>query len=444
MREALDRASRANSYSSAVTRNGERTDPTTGENSGAVQHAAVLAFGTTVSICAAYGYLALGVRSFGADSFAPIAVVFALWPTAAAGFGLPLEQWLAREISHNPLDESAARAMLRSAAPVIAAVCVLGAAVAWAAGNQLFGTRDLLYPAVLAVVSLGAASMGVLRGLLAGRGRYAASSSATAAENVTRLLAGAIVVVADLGVEAYAAALMVGPLVILGWASALRQRGGQAVTLGPPPSLRPLAELSGATLLAQVVLGSPPVALAVISGPSAAVTAVFSGLALVRAPYLVAVGASVRALVPLSARFARGGREDDCWRLLALVLGTLVFAAMTAGLAPFILPDVVTTLFGDSAILNDAPAAGIVAGVVLAHGTLALSVALVAASQPTAMFHAWGAAVLTGFMVLLTPLDAELRVSLAFVVAELVATCWMAAALASILRGHDRSSSARC
>src|SRR4051812_30813501 len=51
---------------------------------GAARHAVALAFGTVVAGVAAYGYVALGTRHYGADAFAPVAVLWSVWPMAAA------------------------------------------------------------------------------------------------------------------------------------------------------------------------------------------------------------------------------------------------------------------------------------------------------------------------------------------------------------------------
>src|SRR4051794_27095762 len=302
--------------------------------SAAAGHAVALGAGTVIAGLAAYGYIALGTRGFGAREFAPVAVIWSFWPIAAAAFGLPLEQWTARELLAGPEGDARVRAGLRTALPAIATLCLLAGAVAWAAGPSLFGSRTLVFPLVLVAVSLGAASMGLLRGGLAGRGRYLASATATSLENLVRLAAAGAVLALGGELRAYAAVLVIGPLVGLLWPSAFVFR---ADPVPPDGRGRGLFEYAGASLLAQLVLGAPPLVLAAISGPTAAVTATLAALALMRAPYLVAVGVSVRALPGLSRALARRERAAARW-LAQVVVSTVALAAVAAVLAPLVMP----------------------------------------------------------------------------------------------------------
>jgi O-antigen/teichoic acid export membrane protein len=384
-------------------------------------HTAALGLGTVIAGLAAYVYIAVGTREFGAAAFAPVAVIWSCWPAAAAAFALPLEQWIARETASGPAGEARVRATLRIALPVIGGLCLAGGAIAWAAGERLFGARDALYPAVLVAVSAGAASMGVLRGGLAGRGRYVASATATALENLVRLVAALGAVAAGWGLRAYAAVLVLGPLVGALWPGAFRFRGDAA---GAASGVRELRELSGAALLAQVVLSAPPVVVAALLGPTAAVTASFAALALLRAPYLVAVGISIRALPPLTRRLA-GAAAPPSW-LARIALITAAAAGVAALVAPYVLPPVIRLVFGDDAVPGDAAVAGLAAGVAAAHGALAATVVLVAARRQGLVLRAWLAACAVNAALLALPLDAEPRAALAFAVAELVAVAAMA------------------
>jgi O-antigen/teichoic acid export membrane protein len=379
----------------------------------------VLALGTAVAGLAAYGYIALGTRTFGAAAFAPVAVVWSFWPAAAAAFALPLEQWIARELATGAAGEARVRATLRVVVPGIVALCVLGGAATWLAGERLFGDRGLLYPAVLVTISIGAAAMGVLRGGLAGRGRYAASAAATALENLIRLVTALVALAASWGVRAYAAVLVFGPLVGLLWPSAFRYRG-------PPTAPVPgaLFALAGASVLGQVVMAAPPLVLAALAGPAAAVTASFAALALLRAPYLVAVAISVRALPPLTRGLVNGNRPEAwLWRIAVVSVAAGAAAAL---LGPVVLPPVLRLVFGEDVVLGGAAAAAFSAGMAVAHGTLAATVVLVAAGRQQVVLRASLAACVVNVALLALPLEAETRVAVAFLAAELAAVLAMA------------------
>jgi len=391
----------------------------------ATGHALALALGTAVAGIAAYGYIAVGTRVYGATEFAPVAVVWSLWPAAAAAFAFPLEQWIAREMAEGGSAERRVRAMLEAALPAIATICILGGAVAWLAGERLFGEAGPLYPAILVAVCIGAASMGVLRGGLAGRGRYRASAVATALENVIRLVPALIVAAAGLGVRAFAAVLVLGPLVGLVWPEAFRYRTEPGDT-APAGTARSFGALAGGALLAQIVLAAPPVILAVMVGPTEAVTGVFVALALFRAPYLVAVGVSVRALPRLTRDLARSTHAQLGRALGAIAAATTIAMAATALVAPLVMPTVIELIFGADSVPSDGAIAGLAAGVVGAHGALAAMLALLVAGRNEIALHAWIVGCLANLFLLALPVADETKVAVAFAGAELIAVCSMA------------------
>ena len=396
---------------------GQRTVAVDSAWAGATGHALSLALGTVVSGVSAYAYVALGTRNYGPEAFAPVAVVWSFWPLAAAAFGFPLEQWIARELATGSVGEARVHATVRRAAPAIVVVCLLAGAAAWAAGERLFGERELLYPTVLVAISIGAASMGVLRGSLAGRRRYLASATATALENLVRLAAAAAVLAADGDPRAYALMLVLGPFVGVLWPSAFRFANGP---VRREPGDGTLSELVRASLLAQAVLAAPPLALAAMVGPTQEVTATFVALALLRAPYLVAVAVSVRALPGLTRRLAADARMAAVL-LLRILAATVVLAGVAALVAPVVVPPILELIFGEGSSPGDAAVAGLTAGVVGAHGTLAASIVLLAAGRQRLMLRAWIVACAGYAAVLLLPIDQEVRVAVALAVAELLA-----------------------
>ena len=126
----------------------------------------------------------------------------------------------------------------------------------------------------------------MVRGGLAGRGRFAAVAWSLVAENALRCLLVGVLLLAEVhDPVVHGLCLVAGSLVAL-WpaagGSARRARGGGS-----------LAFLGGAAtgqLLAQAVLTGGPVLLALLGGSPAEVTAMFAALALFRAPYMVVLG----------------------------------------------------------------------------------------------------------------------------------------------------------
>jgi hypothetical protein len=271
--------------------------------------------------------------------------------------------------------------------------------------------------------------MGLLRGVLAGSGRYSAAAVAIAGENVLRLAVGGILLAVDRDPRLLAAALLAGPAVALLWPRAWR--------LDPKAGPRPSTGLVGAAglsvLLAQVVLNGGPPLLAALGGAEAEVTALFAALALFRAPYLVALGLTVRATRPLTRRVSEGGRGSLRRPALAAAGLTVALAAASFAAARPLGPPLIRALFGPGTAPSGPVAGAAAAGCVLALGGLALTVMLIAAAARRALVVSWLTAAAVGAVVLVATaaLEPVARVVAAFNAAEVVAVLAAAAALAA-------------
>jgi len=377
---------------------------------------------------AAYGFIALGTRALGAEGFAPVAIVWVFWAFSAALLTFPIQHWAIRQMA---LDghSGGVRAAAGRVALLAGAVALGEGLVALAAGRSLFGDGSWAWPAVVAGVALGAGFMGLLRGVLAGSGRYGAAAVAIGGENLIRLAAGGALLAVSRDPRLLAAALLSGPLIALLWTRGLR--------LDPLTGPRPSTGLVGAAglsvLLAQVVLNGGPPLVAALGGQDAEVTALFSALALFRAPYLVALGLTVRATGPLSLRAAEGGHHP--LRLPALVTtgSTLLLAAGSFALAWPLGPPLIRALFGAGTAPTNPITAAAAAGCVLAVGSLALTVMLIAVSSRVGLVASWGLAVVVGAAVVAGGggLAPTARVVAAFAAAEAAAVAVAAAVLSA-------------
>jgi O-antigen/teichoic acid export membrane protein len=186
-------------------------------------------------------------------------------------------------------------------------------------------------------------------------------------------------------------------------------------------------------LLAQAVLNGGPPLVAAFGGTEAEVTALFTALALFRAPYLVALGLTVRATAPLTKRVEQGGRARLRRPALATAAATMGLAGAAFGLAWPLGPPLIAALFGEGAAPSPAVAAATAAGCTLALGGLALTVVLISAGAQAALVASWLAAVGAGAGVLLATSHwgATARVVAAFNTAEAVAVVAAAAAVAA-------------
>ena len=381
---------------------------------------AALAAGSAVSGLLAYVFFALTTRGLGSAAAAPVAVLWSYWAFAGAAVTFPLQHWITRSVlAHG--EGSVRRALPRLAlALVVLSLAVLG--VTAALRHPLFHSDDLWFPALAALVTIGAGLTGVLRGTLSGRNRLRSVGASLVAENGLRCLgAVALAVSADRSAVGYGIALVAGNLVVLCWPAAFRLgRDGTSSGVGP---FGFLAGAGLAQLVNQVVLTGGPVLLALSGGSPAEVTALFAGLALFRAPYLVALGVMPQVTRSVTS-LVLSGNAAAVERFRALVVGmTVATSLVAAGLGGWLGPEVLHLVFGTSLQL-DAQQTGLVAvGCTIAVANLVLTVSDLAQDLPSGVAVSWvGALVVSAAafaaLAALEPLE---RTVLTFVLAEVAA-----------------------
>lgn len=399
---------------------------------GARRTAVALAAGSVVSGLLAYVLFALVTRGLGAVGAAPVSVLWTHWAFAGAAFTFPLQHWITRSIVAGH-EGDVRRSAVRVSALVVAAALVLGA-LAWLLRQRLFGRDDGWFPVMVVLVTLGSAAIGVVRGTLAGRGRFEAVAWSLVAENAVRcLLVGALLLVGVEDPVAHGLCLVAGSVVAL-WPTAWRFSGVGAGTS------RPLAFLGGAAtgqLVGQGVLTGGPVLLALLGGAPDEVTAMFAALALFRAPYMVVLGA-VPQLTQRVTGHAAAGDVATVRSLTVRLAGLAVVAVPLAGAAGAVLgPAVLRAVFGSTVDAGRVQAGVLAVGCTVAIVNLVLMVGALVHDRPAAVAAAWGVAVLAGAgsVVALGDLSPRDRSMTAFVVAELVATAALGAVAVRALRG---------
>ncbi len=390
-----------------------------------------LAAGSVVSGLLAYVLFALVTRGLGAVAAAPVSVLWTLWAFAGAAFTFPLQHWITRSVVAGH-EGDVRRSAARVSALVVAAALVLGAA-AWLLRERLFHRDDGWFPVMVAVVTLGSAGVGVVRGALAGRGRFEAVAWSLVAENALRcLLVGVLLLAGVQDPVAHGLCLVAGSFVAL-WPGAWRFGD-----VGAGES-RPLAFLGGAAtgqLVGQGVLTGGPVLLALLGGSPGEVTAMFAALALFRAPYMVVLGT-----VPQLTQRVTGhvvARDVAAVRSLALRLAGLAVAAvpLAGAMGALLGPAVLRAVFGGTVDAGRLQAGVLAIGCTVAIVNLVLMVGALVHERPAAVAAAWGVAVLAGAgsVAVLGDLSPVARSVSAFVVAELVATAALAAVAVAALR----------
>jgi hypothetical protein len=285
---------------------------------------------------------------------------------------------------------------------------------------------SLFWPLAVFVLAAGTAVVGLVRGLLAGSGRYGAAASLIGGEAVFRVVGAIIASFVWSNSNGFAVALLLGPLAGLMWRPLFTHTGVVATR----PSIRLVGSSSVGLLLSQTILHGGPVALALIDSGPVAVTVLFSTLALFRAPYLVALGLTLRSTSVMTT-WVESHAHRKLVRVVAAVAGA---AAMTAavgyGVAAVLGPPIVSLVFGPET-RPSAEIAGLVAAAsIVALAGLWLIIALIAARREATLVWSWVAGVVTSGTTLLLPIDPPaMRVALAFLIGQSTAVVSMTAAL---------------
>ena len=396
-----------------------------------------LGAGTVVSGLLAYAFFAMATRTLGASAAGPVSVLWTYWTMAAAILTFPLQHWTIQLLTRG-----AEGTLARSQGRIWIGAAVLSAfsaLLAYLARDLLFHDPTVAYPAMVAGITAGATLSGLVRGALAGRGRFAATGLSMATENLLRVVLGAVVVLAGGGAVAFGLVLVLGSFSAFFWPSSLRfDAGGNAAAESISSPLALASGLAAGSLIAQIVLTGGPVALAALGGTPRQVTSLFAALAVWRAPYLAVLGVSPR-LTPALTRMTLTGDERRLRNARRWIVLTVVGAAGAAFLAgATIVQPLLRAVFGSDVVLDRLPSALIGVGTAAAVGNLALLLLMLALGTSRPVNRAWLIAVAVVAAILVAvpvaPLD---RVVTAFVAAQLTA---FALLLAAPLRGQQAPS----
>jgi O-antigen/teichoic acid export membrane protein len=385
---------------------------------------AALAVGSAVTGVLAYVFFALVTRAIGAREAAGVSVLWTWWSFAAAGLTFPLQHWIVRSVAAAGTSEGGVRAALPKVAGMVGGLSLLTAVLSWLLREQLFHDGGVSFPVLVGVVTLGSAFIGVVRGLLTARDRLVAVGWALVAENGLRcLLAGGLLLAGAEDALGYAVALAAGQLVGLLWPRAAMARGPAR----PEAWFCFLGGAAAGQLIGQAVLTGGPVALTLMGGRAAEVTALFAALALFRLPYTLALG----AVPPLTGVFTRMGAQGRIRQLRrafgGILAGTLVAALLAAVVAQLVGPWLLRLVFGSTVRLTGEVCALVAAGSAFALGCLLLSLMAMARERSVLLLRAWGIGAATAAVVLALGPGAPLTsVAMAFVAAEAVAAVVLA------------------
>lgn len=380
-----------------------------------------LAIGSAISGLLAYLVFALTIRAIGPETAAPVSVLWSYWSIAGAVFTFPLQHWITRSVTAH--GEGAVRRHLpRLFLIVVLASLVLGA-LAWLGRGPLFHRDDLWFPSMVALVTLGSALIGVVRGGLSARGRFLGVAWSLIAENGLRCVGVGVLILFDVGTAVgFGLCLVAGHLVVGLWPSALRFRRSGS----PVQRAKPFAFLTGAALaqvIGQSVLTSGPVVLALAGGSPTEVTALFAALALFRAPYILALGL-VSQLTAKVTSLVIAGNSAALRRIRFTILGaTAVSVVLAGGGGAWFGPILMQLVFGAGVSFGRGESAVVAIACTIAVANLVLMISLLAHDRPRAPTWSWIVALIAAAIgsVTLSGLPMLEQIVWCFLIAESVA-----------------------
>jgi O-antigen/teichoic acid export membrane protein len=394
--------------------------------------AGTLAAGSLLAGLLAYVFFSLTTRALGAEAAAPVAVLWTYWGLSGAAITFPIQHWISREIELRG-SEQPVRSVLPKLVKWVVVAAVAATGFSFLLGERLLRTSEPSFPLLMGLVTVGAAALGLVRGVLSGRRQFGRVSASLLLENGIRVgvAIGLVLGSAD-HPASYGWALVSGYLAVLAYPSTLRLASELAEV--SRSRLKLMGEAGVSQLAAQFALTGAPLLVALLGGSNGSITAFFATLALLRAPYTIAVA----AVGPLTTHTTQLLVAGDRGRLKRLVLqtgfGTVGFAVLAWPVANLIGPDIVALIFGADVQLSG-PVTGVLATAsVFAIGNLVIGVVLMAKGHARIAVVGWlvGAGVALASLVVVP--GSVAKSAAAFVIVEVVAFAWSFLALYPLRR----------
>lgn len=401
-----------------------------------------VAIGTAVSGLAVYGFLGLTARTLTPHEYAPLSVLWSLVFIIGPGVFIPLEQDVARTVAAKGGDQaligSAIRRAILLGASAAGAIVVLVAATSSLLGDRLFGGDPTLALALCLAVP-GLAGVHLVRGIVAGQGRFWAYGSLVGAEAAIRLgLAAVVVVQGTPTVREYSWVVGASPAIAV-----------IAVVLIARPVLpaagvvmpwRRLAEGLGYLLVGslglQLLINAGPLAVQILAGGSepAAAGRLLTALVLTRIPLYMFQAVQAALLPGLAASVSESDHvafRGAVGRLLAVIGGLTVLGVIgAAAVGPWAL----SVLFGPQYVVGRVDLVLLTLASCTLMAAQTCGAALVSAHRHARSSFGWALGVVAFVALCALPLSLLPRVEVALLGGALTSCVVLAAALASTVR----------
>tara|TARA_B100000029_G_scaffold490857_1_gene550365 strand:- start:30946 stop:32268 length:1323 start_codon:yes stop_codon:yes gene_type:complete len=398
--------------------------------------------GLLINGITAYIFITISSRDLGAEAYSPVALLWAMSFLLGIGFFLPLEQETSRIVASRISRGEGVGPVIHSAGQLgasLAGVLLVASLVAnqWFTNEFFNGETTLFIGLLLVVIGLGTAHL--VKGTLAGLGRFNSYARYVIGEGIGRLLLViAVVIFTTKNVGAYGLAIGLAPFIGI-FTATYKQKG--VFTSGPKAKIGDLSRALGSLLLASVstalVLNASPLAVQLLANDQQIDESgkFLNALLVARVP-LFFFQAVQAALLPRLSGLVGQEKFSELWkelkRLLTLVIGLGAAAVLFMTLLG---PHIVVLAFGeefrvtsgDMALLSCSSA-----GLMIA---LSLTQALIACKAQGRMASAWviGVGVFPAALQI-APNDLFLRVEIALIVTVFTTSLLMFALLMRTLQ----------
>jgi O-antigen/teichoic acid export membrane protein len=389
--------------------------------------------GSLAAALGAYLFQVITTRSLDEVRYAPISTLWTIQYLTVSIFLYSVETYVTRGSLQAESGSGPGTVSLPRVWAAVGVVAVGISAFSWWFRDRLFqGRGELALVAGCLVVAYGAFM--IVRGRLAGSGRFKAYGLVTASESICRFLLAVGVAVVAASTRAFAWVMPFGALAAALWWPLLRRRqpkvGTHAISAKPAGTARFLVLTTSANASTQLLLAGGPILLAFLHASPAEISVFFVTVTAARLPVVFVFGGILSRLLGTFMRMA----DTDQGRSLRgaavrIAVGTGVVALVGGAAAAAIGPRLIALLFGRGFLPPWWVAAGATTGVLLASGSMILNQVLVATGSEGRLPWPWGIALIGSGLTIAVSSGAPLaRVVAGFIVGETIAVIGLALA----------------
>jgi O-antigen/teichoic acid export membrane protein len=385
--------------------------------------------GSLAAAVGAYLFQAIGTRALGQVRYAPIGTLWTIQYLTVSIVLYSVETYVVR----GSIRAGSKGSSLAKIWGWLVIVAVGLSLFSWVFRDRLFQGQGALAPVAGAIVLAYGAFM-IVRGRLAGSGRFKAYGLVTASESLSRFVAAAAGAAIAASTLLFAWVMPLGALAAASWWPLLKRRRPESparpVRAEPAGTLRFLVLTTSANAMTQLLLAGGPLLLAFLHARPAEISVFFVTVTAARLPLVFVFGGILSRLLRTFVRLADMNEGRSLRRVTSgIAIGTAATAAVGGAAAAAIGPQVIGLLFGHGFVPQWWVGSGATCGVLLATGSMILNQVLVATGSERRLPWPWSVALIgSGLAIAATGGTPLARVMAGFIIGEAVALVGLALA----------------